>query len=175
MKISKDKLKQIVREELESLTTLSERKVKGKAVGNFLKKGRAGRTLTMQGKEYTDLGKGKWKDSNNKKLNWIELSSMASALGDEMVTLDENRALDSAIANRDANRANRKGIEQYQDLYFGLQKLISKVSKNNKVKGYSGELTHAFVDLLYAVEDDRLAVGEIFNGLKKINSKISKK
>ena len=41
MKISKDKLKQIVREELESLTTLSERKVKGKAVGNFLKKGRA--------------------------------------------------------------------------------------------------------------------------------------
>ena len=60
-------------------------------------------------------------------------------------------------------------------MYFGLQKLISKVSKNNKVKGYSGELTHAFVDLLYAVEDDRLAVGEIFNGLKKINSKISKK
>ena len=49
--------------------------------------------------------------------------------------VDENRALDNAIANRDANRANRKGIEQYQDLYFGLQKLISKVSKNNKVKG----------------------------------------
>ncbi len=89
--------------------------------------------------------------------------------------VEENNALDNAIANRDANRANRKGIERYQDLYFGLQKLISKVSKNNKVKGYSGELTHAFVDLLYAVEDDRLAVGEIFNGLKKINSKISKK
>jgi hypothetical protein len=89
--------------------------------------------------------------------------------------VEENNALDNAIANRDANRANRKGIERYQDLYFGLQKLISKVSKNNKVKGYSGELTHAFVDLLYAVETDRLGVGEIFNGLKKINSKISKK
>lgn len=261
MKISKDKLKQIVREELESLTTLSERKVKGKAVGNFLKKGRAGRTLTMQGKKYTDLGKGKWKGPDNKKLDWIQLSSMASALGDEMVTLDEqkisenknkffivdptgmrgepayyrrkstnddsafefstlfgatgfdskgsanttmrriknssskyrratlkvlrgdelhedvdeNRALDNAIANRDANRANRKGIEQYQDLYFGLQKLIRQVSKNNKVKGYGGELTHAFVDLLWAVEDDRLAVGEIFNALKKVRSKISKK
>ena len=261
MKISKDKLKQIVREELESLTALSERKVKGKAVGNFLKKGRAGRTLTMQGKKYTDLGKGKWKGPDNKKLDWIELSSMASALGDEMVTLDEqkisenknkffivdptgkrgepayyrrkstnddsafefstlfgatgfdskgsanttmrriknssskyrratlkvlrgdqlhedveeNRALDNAIANRDANRANRKGIEQYQDLYFGLHKLIRQVSKNNKVKGYSGELTHAFVDLLWAVETDRLAVGEIFNGFNKIKSKISKK
>ena len=294
MKISKDKLKQIVREELESLTVLSERKIKGKAVGNFLKKGRAGRTLTMKGKEYTDLGKGKWKGPDNKKLDWIELSSMASALGDEMVTLseqniseakvspadkkqfqsdaqeildnmekaklvnkdtefhvvknslrhvfsaiangegnanynkvkkympkklntdlydngeknsydsvwfsmndaqrdtilkkaikaklniseadvDENRALDNAIANRDANRANRKGIEQYQDLYFGLHKLIRQVSKNNKVQGYGGELTHAFVDLLWAVEDDRLAVGEIFNALKKVRSKISQK
>ena len=314
MKISKDKLKQIVREELESLTVLSERKIKGKAVGNFLKKGRAGRTLTMQGKKYTDLGKGKWKGPDNKKLDWIELSSMASALGDEMVTLDEkkisenknkffivdptgmrgepayyrrkstnddsafefstlfgatgfddkgsanttlkriksssskykratlkvlrgdelheeiseatdnakiqkqidqaekylsrihgnsssvkkkkfaiqtkidklkkqlqesdveeNNALANAIANRDANRANRDVEERFEDLYFGLQKLISKVSKNNKVKGYGGELTHAFVDLLYAVETDRLGVGEIFNGLKKINSKISKK
>jgi hypothetical protein len=89
--------------------------------------------------------------------------------------VEENNALDNAIANRDANRANRDVEERFEDLYFGLQKLISKVSKNNKVKGYSGELTHAFVDLLYAVETDRLGVGEIFNGLKKINSKISKK
>jgi hypothetical protein len=89
--------------------------------------------------------------------------------------VEENNALDNAIANRDANRANRDVEERFEDLYFGLQKLISKVSKNNKVKGYGGELTHAFVDLLYAVETDRLGVGEIFNGLKKINSKISKK
>ena len=87
----------------------------------------------------------------------------------------ENRALDNAIDNRDDNRANRDSQERYEDLYLGLQKLISKVSKNNKVKGYGGELTHAFVDLLYAVETDRLGVGEIFNGLKKINSKISEK
>jgi hypothetical protein len=89
--------------------------------------------------------------------------------------VEENNALANAIANRDANRANRDVEERFEDLYFGLQKLISKVSKNNKVKGYGGELTHAFVDLLYAVETDRLGVGEIFNGLKKINSKISKK
>ena len=115
MKITKEKLKQIVREELQDLKETSEQEV------------------------------------------------------------GENNALDNAIANRDDNRANRDSKERYEDLYLGLQKLISRVSKNNKVKGYGGELTHAFVDLLYAVEDDRLAVGEIFNGLKKINSKISKK
>ena len=89
--------------------------------------------------------------------------------------VEENRALDNAIANRDANRANRDSKERYEDLYFGLQKLISKVSKNNKVKGYGSELTNAFIDLLYAVETDRLAVGEIFNALKKVKSKISTK
>ena len=57
----------------------------------FLKKDVQSRTLTMQGNKYTDLGKGKWKGPDNKKLDWIELSSMASALGDEMVTLDEQK------------------------------------------------------------------------------------
>ena len=96
--------------------------------------------------------------------------------GDELhEDIEENNALANAIANRDANRANRDVEERFEDLYIGLQKLIRQVSKNNKVKGYGGELTHAFVDLLYAVETDRLGVGEIFNGLKKINSKISKK
>jgi hypothetical protein len=115
MKITKEKLKQIVREELQDLKETSEQEV------------------------------------------------------------GENRALDNAIANRDANRANRKGIERYEDLRYGIYKILSKVSKNNKVKGYSGELTHAFVDLLWAIETDRLAVGEMFNGLNKIKSKISKK
>lgn len=263
MKISKDKLKQIVREELESLTALSERKVKGKAVGNFLKKGRAGRTLTMQGKEYTDLGKGKWKGPDNKKLDWIQLSSMASALGDEMVTLDEqkisenrnkffivdptgkrgepayyrrkstnddsafefstlfgatgfdskgsanttmkriksssskyrratlkvlrgdqlhedvdenqfgnNAALSKAIKNRDDNRANSKSeFKEFQSLYFDMHNAIRKVSKNNKLKGYAGEVTHAVCDLLYFVEQDRLAIGEVFNALKRLRKK----
>ena len=88
---------------------------------------------------------------------------------------EENNALANAIANRDANRANRDVEERFEELYFGLHKLINRVSKNNKVKGYGGELTHAFIDLLYAVETDRLAVGDVFNGLKKIKTKISKK
>ena len=116
-----------------------------------------------------------WMSQNDAQRDTILKKAIKAKLNISEVDVDENRALDNAIANRDANRANRKGIEQYQDLYFGLHKLIRQVSKNNKVKGYGGELTHAFVDLLWAVEDDRLAVGEIFNALKKVRSKISKK
>ena len=105
----------------------------------------------------------------------ITKSKLKQIIREELASLDENNALDNAIANRDANRANRKGIERYEDLRYGIYKILSKVSKNNKVKGYSGELTHAFVDLLWAMETDRLAVGEMFNGLNKIKSKISKK
>ena len=116
-----------------------------------------------------------WFSMNDAQRDTILKKAIKAKLNISEADVDENRALDNAIANRDANRANRKGIEQYQDLYFGLQKLIRQVSKNNKVKGYGGELTHAFVDLLWAVEDDRLAVGEIFNALKKVRSKISEK
>ena len=79
----------------------------------------------------------------------ISKDKLKDIIREELASLKENNALDNAIANRDANRANRDSKERYEDLYFGLQKLISKVSKNNKVKGYGGELTHAFVDLLY--------------------------
>ena len=81
MKITKNQLRRIIKEAFP---------VKGKAVGNFIKKGRAGRIITMQGREYTDLGKGHWQGPGGEKLNWVQLSSMASALGDEMVTIDNN-------------------------------------------------------------------------------------
>ena len=81
MKITKRQLRKIIKEAFP---------VKGKAVGNFIKKGRAGRKLTMQGREYIDLGKGHWQGPDGEKLNWVQLSSMASALGDEMVRIDNN-------------------------------------------------------------------------------------
>jgi hypothetical protein len=89
-----------------------------------------------------------------------------------MVTLDENRALDNAIANRDANRAkNKSEFKEFQSLYFDMNNAIQKVSKNNKLKGYAGEVTHAVCDLLYFVEQDRLAIGEVFNALKRLRKK----
>ena len=86
--------------------------------------------------------------------------------------VDENRALDNAIANRDANRANSKSeFKEFQSLYFDMHTAIRKVSKNNKLKGYAGEVTHAVCDLLYFVEQDRLAIGEVFNALKRLRKK----
>ena len=188
MKISKSKLKDIIREELASITENSKKFFIVDPTGMRGEPAYYKRKSTNDDTafEFSTLFGATGFDSKgsaNTTMKRIKNSSskykratLKVLRGDELhEDIEENNALDNAIANRDANRANRKGIERYQDLYFGLQKLISKVSKNNKVKGYSGELTHAFVDLLYAVEDDRLAVGEIFNGLKKINSKISKK
>jgi ATP-dependent protease HslVU (ClpYQ) peptidase subunit len=52
-----------------------------------------------------------------------------------------------------------------------MNNAIQKVSKNNKLKGYAGEVTHAVCDLLYFVEQDRLAIGEVFNALKRLRKK----
>ena len=66
------------------------------------------------------------------------------------------------------------GLVLNKEIFFGLQKLISKNAKNNKLKGYSSEVSHAVTDILVAVEEDRLAIGDVFNGLKTITKKIEK-
>ena len=78
----------------------------------------------------------------------------------------------NAIANRDANRKAGKNFNK--DIFFDLQKAISRNSRNNKLKGYSSEVAHAVTDILIAVEEDRLAIGDVFNGLKTITKKIEK-
>ena len=61
--------------------------MKGKYAGNKVKTAPAGKKLTMNGKAYTSLGKGKWKGPDGKKISWIEVSSMASALGNKEVVM----------------------------------------------------------------------------------------
>jgi hypothetical protein len=188
MKITKEQLKQIVREELASITENSNKFFIVDPTGMRGEPAYYRRKSTNDDSafEFSTLFGATGFDSKgsaNTTMKRIKNSSskykratLKVLRGDELhEEIEENQALANAIANRDANRANRDVEERFEELYFGLQKLISKVSKNNKVKGYSGELTHAFIDLLYAVETDRLGVGEIFNGLKKIKSKISKK
>ena len=188
MKITKDKLKQIVREELQSLNENRNAYFIVDPTGMRGEPAYYRRKSTNDDSafEFSTLFGATGFDSKGSATTTMKRVKSSSSKyrratlkvlrGDELhEEIEENQALANAIANRDANRANRDVEERFEDLYFGLQKLISKVSKNNKVKGYSGELTHAFIDLLYAVETDRLGVGEIFNGLKKINSKISKK
>lgn len=80
----------------------------------------------------------------------------------------------SALTEADVDESSAKDkseFKEFQSLYFDMNNAIQKVSKNNKLKGYAGEVTHAVCDLLYFVEQDRLAIGEVFNALKRLRKK----
>ena len=67
------------------MTYKREKEIKGKDAGNYVKIAPAGRTIEINSIIYTCLGKGKWKRSDGEKLDWIEISAMASALGNKKV------------------------------------------------------------------------------------------
>ena len=98
MNESEIKFRKMIREIAEPMlkSAMNEKAVKGKDAGNFIKMANAGKKLTMNGKTYTALGKGKWKGPDGKKLSWIEVSSMASALGNKEVTY-ENRVNEISV------------------------------------------------------------------------------
>ena len=68
--------------------SLNEKVIKGKDAGNFVKMAKPGRTLKIDDDVYTALGKGKWEGPDGEKLNWIEVSSIASALGNKEVVYE---------------------------------------------------------------------------------------
>jgi len=185
MKISKDKLKQIVREELASITENSKKFFIVDPTGMRGEPAYYRRKSTNDDSAFefsTLFGATGFDDkgSANTTMKRIKSSSqkyrratLKVLRGDELhEEIDENRALDNAIANRDANRAkNKSEFKEFQSLYFDMNNAIQKVSKNNKLKGYAGEVTHAVCDLLYFVEQDRLAIGEVFNALKRLRKK----
>ena len=123
MKISKDKLKQIVREELSSIT---ENRNKWFIVDPTGKRGepayyRRKSTNDDSAFEFSTLFGATGFDSKgsaNTTMKRIKSSSskyrratLKVLRGDQLhEEVDENRALEYAIANRDDNRANRKGI-----------------------------------------------------------------
>ena len=136
MKITKSQLRKIIKEAFP---------VKGKAVGNFIKKGRAGRKLTMQGREYIDLGKGHWQGPDGEKLNWVQLSSMASALGDEMVTIDNSpRISETKITKRELRRIIKE--EMGRDFGSGDQEGRMARSQLFKVAQYAQSLHDTLQD-----------------------------
>ena len=61
------------------------------------------------------------------------------------------------------------------DIFFGLQKSISKNAKNNKLKAYSSEVAHSVADILIAVEEDRLSIGEVIRALNKLGGSADKR
>ena len=79
----------------------NEKVIQGKHIGNFLKSSKAGKTLKIGDNIYTALGKGKWEGPNGEKLNWIEVSSIASALGDEEVIYENESVVTEAEVKSD--------------------------------------------------------------------------
>ena len=67
---------------------IEEKEIKGKDAGNYVKMAKAGRTIEINDVIYTCLGKGKWEGPDGEKLNWIEISAMASALGNKKVVYE---------------------------------------------------------------------------------------
>ena len=61
------------------------------------------------------------------------------------------------------------------DIFFGLQKSISKNAKNNKLRAYSSEVAHSVADILIAVEEDRLSIGEVIRALNKLGGSADKR
>ena len=185
MKISKDKLKQIVREELASITENSKKFFIVDPTGMRGEPAYYRRKSTNDDSAFefsTLFGATGFDDKASANTTMKRVKSSSSKYrratlkvlrGDELhEDIEENRALDNAIANRDANRAKSKSeFTEFQSLYFDMNNAIRKVSKNNKLKGYAGEVTHAVCDLLYFVEQDRLAIGEVFNALKRLRKK----
>ena len=80
MKLTKTKLKEIIKEVINE-----DKDIKGKDAGNYVKMAPKGRKITIKDKTYTSLGKGKWNGPKGEKLDWIEISSKASALGNKTV------------------------------------------------------------------------------------------
>ena len=87
--------------------SLNEKVIKGKDAGNYVKMAKPGRTLKIDDDIYTALGKGKWKGPDGEKLSWIEVSSIASALGNKKVTYESK-----------VNERAAMGYDGYTGLFY---------------------------------------------------------
>ena len=72
----------------EETEEVAEKEIQGKHAGNYVKGAQAGRTIEINDVIYTCLGKGKWEGPDGEKLDWVEISAMASALGNKNVVYE---------------------------------------------------------------------------------------
>ena len=130
----KEQLRKIVREIMQekAISEITEKEIKGKHAGNYVKRAPAGRTIEINGVIYTSLGKGKWKGPDGKKLNWIEISAMASALGNKKVVYKEGKKRfrqQDGIGKAKYTISYHDGKQKHKDGsdFFGIQ-----IFKNKK-------------------------------------------
>ena len=105
---------------------MNESVIKGKDAGNFVKMAKPGRTLKIDDDVYTALGKGKWEGPKGEKLNWIEVSSIASALGNKKVIYESE--LKERRRSREPFTFSEKEVKDIADL------IAKAISKTDKVK-----------------------------------------
>ena len=123
---------------LKNILNEAKKEIKGKDAGNYVKNAPAGRTIEINGAIYTCLGKGKWKGPDGKKLNWMEISAMASALGNKKVVYESINEGYSTEEKRIVMMAVRK-IAKYmnRDLKTALGYVIGaaeELRRSGKVK-----------------------------------------
>tara|TARA_B100000519_G_C14208148_1_gene421338 strand:+ start:71 stop:1222 length:1152 start_codon:yes stop_codon:yes gene_type:complete len=144
-KFTDDEIKNLSGEELHNMIkydkrfneNVNEKAIKGKDAGNFIKMAKAGKKLTMNDKTYTALGKGKWKGPDGDKLNWIEVSSMASALGNKEVMYE------AKVTAKTIDKLTNEISKLTKDLKDNFAKYKSAKTDEDKAKymKIAGELT----------------------------------
>lgn len=66
-----------------------------------------------------------------------------------------------------------EGINKRSDgLFDAVWNYIDKNYDNEKLTSYNSQVCNAIVELIDAVDADKLNVGDLFNGLKSIKKKI---
>ena len=126
---------------LEEFNNLGEKEIKGKDAGNYVKMASAGKTIDINGSIYTALGKGKWEAPDGEKLNWIEVSSMASALGNKKVVYEANP--DGTISDDEDDRmamAEQEFYDKALELADDLKAEAYEIGGKFRGPGYEHKL-----------------------------------
>jgi hypothetical protein len=171
MKITKQQLTTIVREEFETLTEAS---------GNINVSALSPTEISLAVGVINYFGTGSHPVADKKSLAYFKVDYLA-----DIIKKNKNRLEASARKHlvkllkklsEGTNEATyNKDDTVMNDIFFGLQKSISKNAKNNKLKAYSSEVAHSVADILIAVEEDRLSIGEVIRALNKLGGSADKR
>lgn len=171
MKITKQQLMDIVHEELETLTEASD---------NINVSALSPTEISLAIGVINYFGTGSHPMATKKTLAYFKVDYLADIIKKNKNRLEANvkKHLANLLKklNEGTNEATYdKNDTVMNDIFFGLQKSISKNSKNNKLKAYSSAVAHSVADILIAVEEDRLSIGEVIRALNKLGGSADKR
>ena len=175
MKITKQHLVDIVREELETLE---------EAGDNINVSALSPTEISLAVNVINLLGTGSHPLASKKTLAYFKTDYLADIIKTNKNRLEPNAKKHlvkllkklSEGTNEDVDETTYKHDDIVRnDIFLELQKSISKHSKNNKLKAYSTAVAHTVADILVAVEEDRLAIGEVIRALNKLAGSADKR